>query len=184
MGYLVLENVVSNYAHPCVLDLKVGRRQYSDDCSETKVARKIAKANQTTTASLGLRLTGMQVYVNGDYECLNKYDGRGLTDSTFKTTLDRFLQGNKLALIQSLSTKLAELRSVLGSLDSYRFPSCSLLITYDAASPDKADVRLIDFAHSTHKGLGAGTVVYEGPDSDVIDGLSSLLTILGELKEE
>ena len=59
--YLLLENVVCNYAHPCVLDLKVGKRQYSDDCSETKVARKIARANQTTTASLGLRLTGMQV---------------------------------------------------------------------------------------------------------------------------
>ena len=82
-------------------------------------------------------LITFQVYLNGDYECLNKYDGRGLTDVTFRTTLDKFLHGNKLLLIESLSVRLAELKTVLGSLDSFRFHTCSLLITYDAADPQQ-----------------------------------------------
>jgi inositol-hexakisphosphate kinase len=59
--YLLLENLVSKYKFPCVLDLKVGSRQYADDVSAAKKARKIQKAAETTSATLGLRLTGMQV---------------------------------------------------------------------------------------------------------------------------
>ena len=61
-NYLLLENLVSKYKYPCVLDLKVGTRQYADDVSAAKKARKIAKAQNTTSATLGLRLTGMQVH--------------------------------------------------------------------------------------------------------------------------
>ena len=76
-----------------------------------------------------------QVHVNGDYECLNKYDGRGLSDATFKTTLDKFLQpGNKVSLIDTLASKLIKLKTVLQTLDSYRFHTCSLLVTYDAGT--------------------------------------------------
>ena len=76
-----------------------------------------------------------KVHVNGDYECLNKYDGRGLSDTTFKTTLDKFLQpGNKVSLIDTLASKLIKLKTVLQTLDSYRFHTCSLLVTYDAGT--------------------------------------------------
>lgn len=64
-NYLLLENLVSGYKYPCVLDLKVGARQYADDVSAAKKARKIAKAQNTTSSILGLRLTGMQV-IKGD----------------------------------------------------------------------------------------------------------------------
>ena len=47
--YLLLENVVSNHVRPCVLDLKVGARQYSDDCSSSKKERKITKSALTTS---------------------------------------------------------------------------------------------------------------------------------------
>ena len=60
-NYLLLENLVSRYKYPCILDLKVGTRQYADDVSAAKKARKIAKTQSTTSASLGVRLTGMQV---------------------------------------------------------------------------------------------------------------------------
>lgn len=62
-NYLLLENLVSGYKYPCVLDLKVGARQYADDVSAAKKARKIAKAQNTTSSTLGLRLTGMQVNI-------------------------------------------------------------------------------------------------------------------------
>ena len=73
--YLLLENLVSRQIRPCVLDLKVGMRQYPDDCSSAKKKSKMAKSAQTTSATLGLRLCGMQVFNTalGKFICLNKY---------------------------------------------------------------------------------------------------------------
>ena len=51
--YLLLENLVSRYDRPCILDLKVGVRQYSDEVSAAKKQRKLAKAANSTLAKLG-----------------------------------------------------------------------------------------------------------------------------------
>jgi len=83
---LLLEDVLSEFVRPCVLDLKVGVRTYRDDASPEKRRRAIEKAGQTTTASLGFRLCGMQVFDQGSSQflCRNKYYGRRLTDLTVK----------------------------------------------------------------------------------------------------
>ena len=176
--YLLLENVVRNYQRPCVLDLKIGKRQYSDDCSESKIQRKIARSNQTTTASLGLRLAGMQVFRNGEYQCLNKYDGRSFDDASFIETLATFLCNSRLK--RSLCEKVSVLTSVLQELNSYRFYTCSLLVSYDAAKADTVDIRIIDFAHATHQDLD-DKIKYNGPDVGFIEGLSSLLNVTQSL---
>ena len=43
-------------------------------------------------------------------------------------------------------------------------------------------MRLIDFAHSTHRGLKDASV-HEGPDQGLLFGLDSLVTILREIEQ-
>lgn len=57
----MLENLTHKFRYPCVLDLKMGTRQYGDDAPESKRKSQTAKAANTTTITLGVRLAGMQV---------------------------------------------------------------------------------------------------------------------------
>ena len=139
--YLLLENVVSSQLRPCILDLKVGARQYPDDCSSTKKKSKMAKSAQTTSATLGLRLCGMQVFDTSTekYICLNKYHGRSLSDQAFIDSIQQFLNKNgngnnnsfRDDVRKQLILKLRDLIAELQGLDSFRFYTSSLLVTYD-----------------------------------------------------
>ena len=140
--YLLLENVVSNHIRPCVLDLKVGARQYPDDCSSSKQKSKMTKSAQTTSATLGLRLVGMQVFDTNDdkYICLNKYHGRALNDDTFVDCIRKFLNKNEKNdnyrddVRKMLITKLEELKEELLKHSTFRFYTSSLLVTYDGCN--------------------------------------------------
>lgn len=43
------------------------------------------------------------------------------------------------------------------------------------------DVRMIDFAHTTHHGFPQDVIVHEGPDTDYMAGLHSLITLFSQL---
>lgn len=60
-GFIMLENLASKFELPCILDIKMGRRQHGDDASPEKKERHIKKCKQTTSWALGFRICGMQV---------------------------------------------------------------------------------------------------------------------------
>lgn len=196
--YILLENLTHKYQYPCVLDLKMGTRQYADDDSAAKQQRKKAKVAGTTSSSLGVRINGMQVYqVNlSRFICRNKYYGRKLTVDGFKQALCQFIHNGtalRTDLLPAMIARLSELRAVLQRTHSFRFFTSSLLVIYDGQEalldqPDRAaradvDVRMIDFAHATHKDFD-DPVQHTGPDQGFIFGVESLISMLKTVLQE
>ncbi|GBM92667.1 Inositol hexakisphosphate kinase 1 [Araneus ventricosus] len=136
--YILLENRVSKYEFPCILDIKMGTRQYGDSMSLAKRQSHTAKAAASTSAILGVRISGMQVYHqdSGHYICHNKYYGRSLTVDGFQKALYNFLHdGVKLRynVISALLEKLRNLHLVVQRLNTFRFFTSSLLIIYNGS---------------------------------------------------
>ncbi|KAI8070321.1 hypothetical protein BC940DRAFT_345460 [Gongronella butleri] len=89
---LCLENIVSGFTRPCIIDIKLGFRIYEDSADDAKKAKMIKNARGTTIESLGLRISGMKVYHPHDhaYILYPKQYGRERTKDNFVQGLQSF----------------------------------------------------------------------------------------------
>lgn len=150
--FLLLEDLTAGMKKPCIMDLKMGTRQYGVEASAKKRESQRRKCAATTSRELGVRVCGLQTWdaKTQSFIFKDKYWGRDLqAGHEFQDALTMFLYdgidySSVLKHIPAILHKLNQLELTVRRLHGYRFYAASLLMFYDADNSDDGYETVID----------------------------------------
>eukprot|EP00898_Chlorokybus_atmophyticus_P004360 jgi/Chlat1/4925/Chrsp31S04843 len=95
--HLELEDLTHPFEHPSIVDLKIGYRTWYVSAGEDYIARHKRKDAQTTTATLGFKVSGMQVWLADEQEMwrASRQFGKDLRPSGMVSALCNFFVGRR-----------------------------------------------------------------------------------------
>ena len=196
LPHLVLEDIVSTRVNPSVMDIKIGSRTWYPQAHEDYIKKCLKKDRDTTSLSLGFRISGLQVFESEDsgYWKPEKKRVQGFSTEDVQLVLRKFVSSNAsdslcsepdCAFAESvyggsdgILAQLSRLKTWFEDQTIYHFYSCSVLVVYEnepilkGESPCPA-VKLIDFAHVLD---GQGVI-----DHNFLGGLCSLIKFITEI---
>ncbi|CAF3988683.1 unnamed protein product [Adineta steineri] len=155
INYLVLENIVQKFVHPCIADIKIGRITYDFQASKEdieKCHRRYPPLNE-----VGFQLLGWQNYNSRTnlYDYHDKTCGRSLTKEEIIYAIAHFYgapRSDHRKIVRLVLERLTILEHIMTKQQGLVFICSSLLIVYEGendneinlSSEPKFDIRVID----------------------------------------
>eukprot|EP01080_Neovahlkampfia_damariscottae_P002638 gene2638-3835_t len=181
--YLMIDDLTYNMNKPCIIDLKMGTREYSDHDSKKKQIQKVILSSVTSSNILGFRICGMKVWnlKEKQYGTQSKKKALLLNTQQVEESLITFIDNGKMIrynIYKIAIEKLNKIKEWFEKQTKYQFYASSILIIYDGDndSNDNVIIKMIDFAH-TQKSKNE-------KDESYLIGLNNLITRLLDILNE
>ncbi|GLJ54909.1 hypothetical protein SUGI_1178900 [Cryptomeria japonica] len=195
--YAVIEDLTYHFPHPSVIDIKMGSRTWYPGATDEYIKKCLDKDRETTSALLGFRISGLQVYETATKTTWkpDKKWCKELSTEGVRLALKRFVSTNpfsetdpdgSLASIINgdpggVLSQLLDLKAWFEEQTCFHFSSASVLLIYEGDSTSITEdahrsgvsVKLIDFAHV----IDGQNII----DHNFLGGLCSLIKVISQI---